>query len=468
MTNRITFFRLPLEIEKNPKLTKTDKDVAWIVFSVNGTNGHNHSCFYSNKNLAAMADCNPLTASRAIKKLVQEFVVISKVTVDKSVGFRRELSINPKYKEYGEKFVDEYNRKVEEQLGSRLIKLSIPIDKIINRGSEKSKDYGGLKNPYIIKIDNKDYPPLGDSGDLRTPPLTDTPSDRKEDKKMPVVNFKHSLDRLVVYWKSKNPPLVQPKDSTVIRKVKRLSPVIKLILTKYSESKIKDCIDIYHASIHNHFLLCGVRGKSSPFRVGFFEFFEFDFHSVDYIVRSEIKGFEKVTGWFDLCLLGEQEIESRFILMPKDKFPMVTGLLKKAVSTWDGHPTVVGNIPETQLRKGAVKLVEFHQRIKSRIQGHQRILQVSTPAFLKEYFVPYILNNINRDKFMLYWVQSDKFLYSFEQHLETIGAITRPPMVRNRRVGYDQSIPFGSGSRASYRNRDDHQCELSAADYKNI
>jgi hypothetical protein len=184
-------------------------------------------------------------------------------------------------------------------------------------------------------------------------------------------------------------------------------------------------------------------------------------------VRSEIKGFEGVTSWFELCLKGEQEMENRFILVPKDKYPIVTTLLKRTVSSWDNHPTVVGNIPETQLRKASIKFVELHQRIKPRIRVYDRIFQVSVPTFLREYLVPYLLNNINRDAFQIYWLQSDKFLWGFEQYLEEAQVISRAPTVRNLRRGgdNDQGVSRRGGNRTTYRNRADYQHELSAADF---
>ena len=490
MSNRITFFHLPLEVEKNPKLTKTDKDVAWIVFSVNGTNGHDHSCFYSNKKLAVMTDCDPLTVSRAVKKLVQEKAVISKVTVDKSVGSRRELSVNPEYKEYGKKFVDEYNRKVEEQQTGGLIKLSRGVDKIIKPPREKSKDYGGLKNPYIIKIDNKDTFPLekyGTSGSgqpvqgestfacqREVESLSDkiVANPRKEDRSMPLtlVPVPEEANRTFDYWNRQGEPLPRHRVGTRVHKdaIKAIRKALKI----HKEKTIRNAIDLYRQSLTRTDLNL-FRFKSAPVRVGLDEFFQFSGFTIGVIADRKIKGFDGGgSAWFDICLKGAAEVEQRFAVVPVDKFPVVTKLLQKVIGSWDDHPKVTGPIAEKQLQIVSAKLVEFHQRIKPRMLTGG-FLKFSTPEFLKEYFVPYLqemLGTRGVEGFQLWWMIGEGFVDEFEQHLVRTRAITKPVMVRHlkRRAVCDQNISFGSGSRAAYHHRYDNECELSAADYQNI
>jgi len=456
----VHFYNNPLEIELDPNLSEQEKYIFWIVSSICKKRKF---CYYTNKEFQALlkvkfTKIHPMTISQAVSKLIKKSAIISTIEIVRA-GTRRKLSINPDFKKSRERLVAEFNGVISvrrEAVG--YINPLTPISQSTYPPQVKDNENKGL----AANIYNKDsYHFLsGNDGEQGSPQSTT----EKEDQGMSV-HLSRSVDRIVDHWKSKTPSLQKPKDKTI----KKASPVIKSILNKYSETKVKEAIDLYHRCLNNPMLVCGIKNKSLPNKVSLPEFFKFGLDTNIFIQNNHIKGFEGVDSWFALCLKGEEEIEKRFVLVPTDKYPIVTNLLKKVVTSWDRHPPIVGNEAERQLRKSSVKLVEFHHRIQKRIIAWRRIVRASVPEFLKEYLIPYILNNLNLEQFRIYWLMSDKFLYNFERHLEEIQVVARPTMVRHKlkkRVdACDQDISFRGRGRAINHHGYDCERDLSAADF---
>ena len=329
----------------------------------------------------------------------------------------------------------------------------IPLEiqnKVINLASYAAEAKEVLE-PNKLK-DNKYYFPLENKAEQQSSAKGDS---------MPVYQTR-AVERVLACWGSKQPPLQRSGPKVVNKAI----PIIKQILAKYSEATIEKCFDLYHRSLHNPTLMCQKMNKKSPYRVSIKEFFEFSLDSKIFIQQYKIKGFDNVNSWFDLCLKGETEIENRFTLVPADKYPIVTALLKRIVSSWDGHPPIVGGTAEKQLRRSSAKLVEFHQQIKPRITDWRKVMKASTPEFLKEHLGTYILNNFNLDSFKLYWLMSDNFIYKFERYLEDMRVLSRLETPERRRDWTsDKGIPFGSGSGEADCNRDDSECKVFAEDF---
>jgi hypothetical protein len=295
---------------------------------------------------------------------------------------------------------------------------------------------------------------------------------RKEDRSMPLtlVPVPEEANRTFDYWNSRGEPLPRHRVGTRVHKdaIKAIRKALKI----HKEKTIRNAIDLYRQSLTRTDLNL-FRFKSAPVRVGLDEFFQFSGFTIGVIADRKIKGFDGGgISWFDICLKGAAEVEQRFAVVPVDKFPVVTKLLQKVIGSWDDHPKVTGPIAEKQLQIVSAKLVEFHQRIKPRMLTGG-FLKFSTPEFLKEYFVPYLQEMLGKrgvEGFQLWWMIGDGFVDEFEQYLVRLHTIKKPVMVRHlkRRVGCDQNISFGSGSRAAYHHRYDNECELSAADFKNI
>jgi len=270
------------------------------------------------------------------------------------------------------------------------------------------------------------------------------------------------VDRVIQHWNSKS-VLSKFKNSKVA--VRNINTCLK----SHSEQTIKSCIDIYHNGLLNPLLRLGKKNKHPPGRVSLAEFFEFSEMTKCLIRAKNIRGFEKVNSWFELCLMGEQELENRFVLVQKDKYPIITRILKDELRSWqDSRFPIMGDAVERQLRRTSEKLVELHQQIRHRLTTHG-ITKASTPAFVNEHFIPY-LRSLDLSVFRLYWLTGEIFLERFTQHLEGTGYLHQPILVRNlkRRAGSDQIISQRGRSRETYRDRDDCQYELSAADYENL
>ena len=473
-------------------LSKTETQIIWIVESICKKKDW---CYYSNSELAGFLQRHKDTISCSVRSLVTKGALISDIEITKA-GYRRKLKPNPGFQELKNDLIVEYNGRIstrfkgEKSNGGESGKPPIPAGETTYTPRGKSKDYGGLKNPYIIKIDNKDTFPLekyGTSGSgqpvqgestfacqREVESLSDkmVANPRKEDRSMPpaLVLVPEEANRTFDYWNSQGEPLPRHRMGTRVHKdaIKAIRKALKI----HKEKTIRNAIDVYKQSLTRTDLNL-FRFKSAPVRVGLDEFFQFSGFTIGVIADRKIKGFDGGgISWFDICLKGAAEVEQRFAVVPVDKFPVVTKLLQKVIGSWDDHPKVTGPIAEKQLQIVSAKLVEFHQRIKPRMLTGG-FLKFSTPEFLKEYFVPYLQEMLGKrgvEGFQLWWMIGDGFVDEFEQYLVRLHTIKKPVMVRHlkRRVGCDQNISFGSGSRAAYHHRYDNECELSAADYQNI
>lgn len=305
------------------------------------------------------------------------------------------------------------------------------------------------------------------SGSLENPE-SNVPRSVHNSKGKEVVDMSRSVDRVLQHWNSKGAPLTKhrPGGTTQYR---RIVSATEAALRGTSEKTILAAIDLYHQSLLNPSLTLYRYRNIQPTKVSLDEFFGFSVESLNMINVYKIESLKGIKSWFELMRRGEQVVKDKFGIVPDDRYPVVTDLLKKAISSWDRHPVIVGNEAEKQLRKASGKLVELHQRVKPRIIAWRRIVKISTPEFLREYLVPYILNNLNLEQFRLYWLMSDKFLYNFERHLEEINVVARPTMVRHklkkRARDCDQDISFRGRGRTFNHHGYDCERDLSAADF---
>lgn len=477
------------------KLSKSEQKIRWAVECICRKN---EWCFLSNRELAEQFNLHKITVSNAVSSLVKKGAIISEVE-NSRYGFRRRLKLNPKYKESKRKLVEEFNQQISSRYLKKkskgvLAKRLIPISEKANTPQGKPNKFGELKSSiynndlyYVDSLSENQYQTSGLVSRTKDPscprdkaslPIKQSSLENQEsDVSRPVHNsiggkevtdMSRGVDRVLQHWNSKGSPLTKhrPGGTSQYRKIVR---VVGEALKVYPEKTITAAIDLYHQSLLNpSFTLYRYR-NIQPTKVSLDEFFAFSVESLNMINVYKIESLRGFNSWFDLMKRGEQIIKDKFGIVPDDKYPVVTNLLKKVVTSWDRHPPIVGNEAEKQLRKSSTKLFEFHQRIKPRIIAWRRIVKISTPEFLKEYLIPYILNNLNLEQFRIYWLMSDKFLYNFERHLEEINVVSRPTMVRHKlkkRVdACDQDISFRGRGRAINHHGYDCERDLSAADF---
>lgn len=431
-------------------LSKSELQIRWVIESV----CRKHPwCFYSNRELAEQFNLHPMTVSATVRSLVKKGAVLSEIEV-RSTGTCRRMKLNPEYLKSKNHLVVEYNGKMTKRR--------------IKEEEQPTESTPGGKSGGLPPLSLEAYPPRRKSNhfqELAKPAYNNAiyneyflsgntaPEKGAGGEQEMSICQSRAMDRIVAHWKSKKPSLKVSGQ----RVTGRALPVLKALLSKHGEKTILETINLYHESLHNPTLICSKFNKRPAYRVSIEEFFAgFSIDNQIFIKQNKIKCLEGVDGWFQMCLKGAEEIERRFALVVADRFPVVTKLLREVISSWDGHPSLVGNRAESNLRKSAARLVEFHQRVKSRLVTGRTEMRLSTPAFLREYFVPYVLENLNLDRFRIYWLMSERFMDDFEQHLVDMRALAPPKERRvggrriTRRLNPDEEDLRGVGSRGNW------------------
>lgn len=359
---------------------------------------------------------------------------------------RRKLSLDPEWTNRNKIVLPDFTRRTTKKKGYKRVPSSLPLGyKRVPNGFAEQLDFVSKKADFQAptNITNNKYFSFQEKWHRKA---------AQKEQEMSICQSR-AMDRIVAHWKSKKPSLKVSGQ----RVTGRALPVLKALLSKHGEKTILETINLYHESLHNPTLICSKFNKRPAYRVSIEEFFAgFSIDNQIFIKQNKIKCLEGVDGWFQMCLKGAEEIERRFALVVADRFPVVTKLLREVISSWDGHPSLVGNRAESNLRKSAARLVEFHQRVKSRLATGRTEMRLSTPAFLCEYFVPYVLENLNLDRFRIYWLMSERFMDDFEQHLVDMRALA-PPKERRvggrriaRRLNPDEEDLRGVGSRGNW------------------
>ncbi len=271
---------------------------------------------------------------------------------------------------------------------------------------------------------------------------------------MPV--SERAIERILNHWNSKGAPLTRHRSGGT-SKFRKIKVALQAALLVDSEQAILEAIDLYHSCLTDPTMTLHRYRKMAPTNVGLDEFFKFTPESLNMINVYGIGTLKGAGSWFEIAKKGEKAARDRFGIVPEDKHPIVTSMLKKIVRSLDDRRRVAGNESERILRQASSKLVEFHQRIRPRIISWRKVDAFSPCEFLQTKLGDFMRENLNLERFELYWLLSGRFYRDFERHLEQIGALSREMEPRTRhRYGKPTEKDFATSSCLR------HQCTPTA------
>lgn len=454
-------------------LSKSELQIRWVIESV----CRKHPwCFYSNRELAEQFNLHPMTVSAAVRSLVKKGAVLSEIEVG-SAGTRRRMKLNPEYLKSKNHLVVEYNGKMTKR---RIKEDEQPAESIPGgkseglpplsleaypprRKSNHSKQFGSsiyICNNTDVDFLSGNHSKTASSFGSRTPKPPISRKERlpiltveKEDQ-MPV--SERAIERILNHWNSKGSPLTRHRSGGT-SKFRKIRSALQAALRVDSEQDILEAIDLYHRCLTDPTMTLHRYRKMAPTNVGLDEFFKFTPESLNMINVYGIGTLKGAGSWFEIAKKGEKAARDRFGIVPEDKHPIVTSMLKKIVRSLDDRRRVAGNESERILRQASGKLVEFHQRIRPRIISWRKVDAFSPCEFLQTKLGDFMRENLNLERFELYWLLSGRFYRDFERHLEQIGALSREMEPKTRhRYGKPTEKDFATSSCLR------HQCTPTA------
>jgi len=368
MKPKITYIIIPIEVFYNPKLTKNDCFLYWLIQSLQD---QEKGCWATNKYFEDHLDLSTSSVTNGINRLVDH----GYITTSYDKNNMRQIRMVEGHREKYTYLIDQYNNKIsmppspkqKETLSSFLGDINIIYNNPI------SKEIGGAHAPSGILYQNCVYP--------------------KETKEL--------LD----YWNNLLGDILPKTKETRSKACEIVINAIDLSLKRgYTQDEIADSMGNYHSLWSRK--PSRLDKNISGHYVGMNRFFKFDDFTKAKIKSNKNNIIADIVSWFDECLNGLDYLIDKYVVTIENDCPDTTAKIKRL---WNESPYYIGTptvADENNFRKAAHKLNDWLDVNKNRYD----IISDDPVAFVARYLFPALKDSLgNSDPKIVTtaWLASD-------------------------------------------------------------